>query len=66
MSNKAAFTHPTKSGDSWLDFPKAGEITQPKPGLFIIEHTDAPGNKLAYDFRPESLATVDAHNAGRE
>lgn len=59
QSKKAAFTHPTKSGDSWLDFPTAAEITQDVPNVFVIRHHDCPDNPLTYDFRPESTGTIE-------
>lgn len=52
---KVAFTHPTRSGHSYLDWPKATAIQQPLPGLFKI-HNEGFANELTYDFRHEVLA----------
>ena len=51
QTRKVAFTHPTRpSTNSWLDFPKAANITEPQPGLFKIESPEDPNNILWYDF----------------
>ena len=49
-SKDVAFSHPTREGvESWIDYPKASQIVEPEPGLFLVE----PGTEyqLTYDFR---------------
>ncbi len=46
QTRKVAFTHPLKPGESWLDYPKAGEIVESVPGLFFLR-----SDTLRYDFR---------------
>lgn len=60
QTGKAAFTHPKRSGDSWLDFPRASEILQSTPGVFTIYPPVGPvGSELTYDFRPASIAAAE-------
>lgn len=58
----AGLTHPTKPGNSFLDWPKAADVTQPEPDLFLVMLPN-PGSKLfvpvlVYDFRPEKIAAA--------
>lgn len=50
---KVAFTHPFRAGNSWLDFPKAGEIEEVKPGRFQIK-SYGDCHLLTYDFGTEA------------
>ena len=58
-SKDVSFSHPTRTRadgspvESWLNFPKASEVTEPEPGVFVIAYGDSkdPRYTLEYDFR---------------
>lgn len=65
QTRKVAFTHPFRPGaTSWLDFPKAGEIEEVKPGRFQIKVPgyESTAGLLTYDFgdtKPLDLDRLD-------
>lgn len=60
-NKKVSFTHPTKPGESWLDFPKASEITEYSPFSFVIIHSDDTERKnpLYYSFDPAVIESIE-------
>lgn len=52
QSNSVAFSHPVHgpSQPCWLQYPKANEITEPEPNVFVVSEDDSTSFDLRYDF----------------